>query len=93
MAELYTGRMIDPQIVRQYARYILNTKAEIEDAIVRIYNRQVELDEGWRDLQNHKFTEEFVPHVANIKKMSELLEQYATYCNQRAEYVEQEYNT
>lgn len=87
----YIGRMLDPTVVRDFARFILAKKESIEKSIegINFYSQRV--DEDWRDRQNHIFREQFVPHMQNMQNLSELLDQYATYCNLAAKTIE-EYN-
>lgn len=88
---LYRGLMLEPKVVRDFARFIIAKKESLEDSVTRLNRCSKELDESWRDRQHHKFTEEFEPHMANLKKLFDLLDQYAQFCNKAANQIE-EYN-
>lgn len=87
-AQRYKGRMLDPAVVRDYANFILKKKENIENSVSRLNQYSAWMDEDWRDMQNHVFRERFIPHMQNMRKLSELLEQYAAFCNKMAGMVE-----
>lgn len=83
--------MLDPSVVRDFAKFIIAKKESIEESVARLDNYSQRLEQNWQDRQNHIFRENFVPHMQKIKKLAELLESHAVYCNQAAQLIE-EYN-
>jgi uncharacterized protein YukE len=83
--------MKDPDELHDFARFIDKEKTSIINDVLSLSTMMKAMNETWDDAQNEHFTTEFVKHIDDIQKLSELLEEHSKFVEKKASQID-EYN-
>lgn len=79
--------------LRAFSAYLRNLGGVMTDEFERARANMLAVNEGWNDVENARFMEEFEQSVALISRISEHMERYSDFLNRKCDIVEQYRNT
>lgn len=74
--------------VRNFAAYLRNLGAGMSDEFENARARMIAVNEGWDDVENARFMEEFEQSVNLIHRISEQMERYSEFIMRKVEIID-----
>lgn len=74
--------------VRNFAAYLRNLGAGMSDEFENARARMITVNEGWDDVENARFMEEFEQSVNLIHRISEQMERYSEFIMRKVEIID-----
>lgn len=79
--------------LRAFAGYLRSLAGSLLEEFSRARQTMYAVNEGWQDIENQRFMEEFEQSVDAINHISEHMELYSDFINRKCDIVEQYLNT
>lgn len=79
--------------LRTFAAYLRNLGTSMADKFENARAQMISVNEGWRDVENARFMEEFGQSVDLIHQISEHMDRYSEFLLRKCDIIEQYLNT
>lgn len=79
--------------LRAFAAYLRNLGTGMADEFENARAQMISVNEGWNDVENARFMEEFEQSVGLIHQISEHMDRYSEFLLRKCDIIEQYLNT
>lgn len=84
-----TQAIVNPDELRRFAQLLKKFNMELEERSVAITGQLETLSQSWRDVENRKFTEEFLQHMRTLARFVEMNNEHVPYLMRKADRIEE----
>ena len=84
-----TQAIVNPDELRRFAQLLKKFNMEREERSVAITGQLETLSQSWRDVENRKFTEEFLQHMRTLARFVEMNNEHVPYLMRKADRIEE----
>ncbi len=80
--------VVDPEQLRQFAAHLHRFSEEMKQRSTALAAQMNQLEQSWRDEQQHKFAEEFTTQMMQMKRLIQATEKHVPYLLRKAEQID-----
>ncbi len=79
---------VDPAELRRFARELTRFNSDLEGLMAGLHSRLKELERGWTDQEQKRFTQEFELTVKTLRRFLDASTQHAAFLVKKAGHIE-----